>query len=33
MTYGDGKPFLGRSGERITHKLQPATIQPSLPSV
>ena len=22
MTHGDGKPFLGRSGERITQKLQ-----------
>ena len=22
MTYGDGTPFLGRSGERITQKLQ-----------
>jgi hypothetical protein len=22
MTYGDGKPFHGRSGEKITHKLQ-----------
>jgi hypothetical protein len=21
MTYGDGKPFLGRSGDRIRHKL------------
>ena len=23
MTYGDGKSFIGRSGEKITHKLQP----------
>jgi hypothetical protein len=23
MTYGDGKPFRGRSGEKITHKLNP----------
>ena len=23
MTHGDGKPFHGRSGEKIAHKLQP----------
>ena len=22
MTYGDGKPFHGKSGEKITHRLQ-----------
>ena len=22
MTHGDGRPFIGRSGERITQKLQ-----------
>ena len=32
MTDGDGKPFRGRSGEKVTHKLQAGEILNSSPS-